>query len=239
MPRAVVYDPPTVAQRHYVGLLASEEGTPSAERRRVLQREAEDRARRFTPEAVTAHYLTTVAKEPDALQLLEDPRLWDESRRLAASGSPVPEGAQRFAETTSASTTSSSDGYLDKIAKYVPAESVTITTLAFAAFKPTGALVWIVVAAGAVANVLYLYGTALQARSRVPMPRWYFYPLSAIALVLWAIAVINVVSIKAGIKGVNADAQKTFVLAAAAFFLPLLDTIATQLTNDARTVSHR
>jgi hypothetical protein len=229
-----VYDPPDASQRHYATLLASETDPPSAERRRVLHQEAKNRAQHFTPESVMAHYVTLIARDPGGLELLEKPDLWEHSRRLAASRIPAPEAAAQLAETTSVSKASASDGYLDKIAKYVPAESVTITTLAFAAFKPTGLLIWIFVAAGAIANVLYLFGTALQARSRFPMPRCYFYALSAIALVLWAMAVINVVSIKAGIKGPNADAQKTFVLAAAAFFVPLLDTIATGLTNRKR-----
>jgi hypothetical protein len=121
------------------------------------------------------------------------------------------------------------DGYLSKIAKYVPAESVTVTTLAFAAFKPDGNTIWLYVAGGAIANMFYLYATALSTRNTTPPPRAYFYVLSCGAFALWAIAVIDIVQHRAGITGEDAEAQKTFVLAAAAFVVPLLDSVANQI----------
>lgn len=116
------------------------------------------------------------------------------------------------------------DSYLSKIAKYVPAETVSITLAAFAAFNPDGNTIWVFLGVGAVANVIYLLGVA----TNLPVtqrPRAYFYGLSALAFLGWAIAVIQVVQLKVGIKGVNAADQEAFILAATAFVIPALDSI--------------
>jgi hypothetical protein len=117
------------------------------------------------------------------------------------------------------------DGFATKIAKYVPAEVVTVVSLGFAAFPPHGTTVWAWVGAGAVVNVLYLLSSAVAQPNKYPRPRWYFYLLSAIAFVLWATAVLGPVRHEAGLTGRNEAAQQTFLLAAAAFALPLLDTL--------------
>lgn len=125
------------------------------------------------------------------------------------------------------------DDFLTKIAKYVPAETITLVTLAFAAFSPSGTWVWVILGGGAVANVIYLFSTALTATS-TPLPRWYFYLLAVLAYVLWAAAIIGPVGEKLGIKGDNLEAKQTFYLAAAAFLVPTLDTIATHLSGRLR-----
>jgi hypothetical protein len=127
--------------------------------------------------------------------------------------------------TSSKAATSSKDDYLAKLAKYVPAEVVTIASLGFAAFPTHGTEVWWWVAAGAVVNVLYLLSTAIVQPAAAPRPRWYFYLLSALAFVLWAMAVIAPVRHEAGLTGTHQAAQQAFVLALAAFALPMLDTL--------------
>jgi hypothetical protein len=120
------------------------------------------------------------------------------------------------------------DDYMAKIAKYVPAEVVSISVLGFATFEPAGRQVWVGLVLGAVVNVLYLAGTAitLKAASR---PRWYFYLLSIGAFVAWATATIGEVRNKFGLEGKDNDPEAAFILLAAAFLLPLLDTLANNI----------
>lgn len=231
MPRAVVYGPKRPQDRHYEALVAGELAAPPPARQQALRAQADQLAAKVAPEAVEPLYLARVADEPGALLAPDKATWWQEAAEQAAAGEKPPAGAVALRDAAAGTATDAKDGFLEKLAKYVPAESITLTLLAFAALVPSGADVWWLVAAGGVANVLYLFGTALVTRKQTPMPRWYFYPLSAGALVLWAIAVIEVVGKEAGIGGTNAEAQKTFVIAVAAFLIPLLDEILTALTE--------
>lgn len=231
MPRTVVYRRNAVEQ-HYTALLAGEPNPPSPQRRGQLEEEAQELAKTVSPESARLHFVAELAEHDRALEALDQGDIsWRSAATQAADGAPLPQGTEAAAKTVSTSEPTSTDGYLEKLAKYVPAESITLTTLAFAALTPSSGAVWWLVAGGAVANVVYLYGTALAGRAEAPMPRWYFYLLSALALVLWSIAIIGVVGTKAGIESTNADAAKTFVLAAAAFLVPLLDGIFTAWTE--------
>lgn len=116
------------------------------------------------------------------------------------------------------------DNYVSKIAKYVPAETVSIATLFFATFTVSGMAVWACVAVGAVVNSLYLYVVA-QMTPNSPQPRGYFYALSALAFVLWSLAVIDTVARAGHLTGSSGDGQRAFILTAAAFFIPLLDSL--------------
>jgi hypothetical protein len=231
MPRVIAYGRRNPADQHYQALLAGQPGSPPPEVRKALRTEADRLAGVVAPEVVQPHYLARIARESDALHSTSRPDFWPDAVTAAVAGEPVPEAAEKLAQTAAAPEPRT-DGFLEKIAKYVPAESITLTTLAFAALTPTGADVWWLVAGGAAANVLYLFGTALQSRKETKeMPRWFFYPLSALALALWSLAVIGVVGSEFGIGGSNAEAQKTFALAFAAFLVPLLDTVASGLTD--------
>lgn len=118
-----------------------------------------------------------------------------------------------------ARTVTEHDGVASKMAKYVPAEMVTIATAYFAAFDPSPALTWAVLALGAVLNVLYLYSVSKSDKnSSDPSPR--FFWLSAIAFVLWSAATIDEVASQ---MGLDTAGQRAFVLSAGAFVLPLLD----------------
>lgn len=229
MPRAIVYKQRDPAKAHLDALVASQPVAPTPEQMTGLKAEAADFATKASPESVLPHYLAKVALEPDALDAADRANWWAGAVADAASGKPASAEAVALASTATPAEPASVDGFMEKVAKYLPAESITITTLAFAALTPKGAAVWWLVVAGAVANVLYLFGTALQARKEAPMPPFYFYVLSAAALTLWSIAVVSVVGTEAGIKGSNAEAQKTFVLALAAFAIPLADVVITGL----------
>ena len=143
-------------------------------------------------------------------------RLRQEAEVAVEGGAPQPAVAEE---------TPPKDDYLTKIVKYVPAETITTATLMFAAFKPTGNTVWVYLAVGSVANILYLLSLALGAPTTKTRPRWFFYLLSVGAFWLWALATIDAVREKAHITGDNADVKQAAILAGAAFIIPALDTI--------------
>lgn len=109
------------------------------------------------------------------------------------------------------------DGYAEKIAKYVPAELVSVTCLFFAAFELSDARILLILAFGALINVAYLFAMSGQ-----PAPRPEFYFLSALAFVFWAFAVVPQVRTYIGLEE---PSKQAFVLAGTAFAIPLLDTL--------------
>jgi hypothetical protein len=129
------------------------------------------------------------------------------------------------------------DGYLSKIAKYVPAETITLTTLGFAAFKPTGPGIWLWLALGSAVNGLYLFSVSLATVRTLPPPPAYFYVLAIAAYFLWAMAVVAPVQKQAGLTGSDAETKQTFVLASAAFVIPALDAIGGWFWTNVRTTS--
>lgn len=183
----------------------------------------------YEPPAVQAEYADLV-KEEDT-PALQRPRkesdLLNEARQKARSASPPP------TDPVKEGTQEGKDSYLEKIAKYVPVEIVTLTTLAVAAMQPAGDTIWWIVLAGALGNVLYLFGTALAA-TNTPLPRWYFYPLSVVAYAIWAAAIVPQFGEKVGIGGDNFEAEQTFALALAASLVPLLDSIFTNFESRVR-----
>jgi hypothetical protein len=174
--------------------------------------------------AVQAHYAELVkeSETPARHRTKRERTLLREARERADAQQPPPR------KPIEDGTQSGKDSYLEKIVKYVPAEIVTLTTLAVAAFQPAGGTIWWIVIVGALANVLYLFGTAL-ASSTTPLPRWYFYPLSILAYAVWAAAIIPEFGQKVGIGGDNAQTEQSFALALGAFLVPLLDSIFTNM----------
>jgi hypothetical protein len=122
------------------------------------------------------------------------------------------------------------DDYFSRIAKYVPAEMITVTVLGFAAFEPKGSavVVWLVV--GAIANCVYLLSLAIRGPEEL-RPPVSFYVLSVAAFWMWSLATLDEVGAATGwiSDGDNASMQKAFVLAAAAFIIPALDPIVDRI----------
>ncbi len=133
----------------------------------------------------------------------------------------VAEGAN--APAAKDGSTQAKDTVPTKLVKYVPAEVVTVTAGGFAAFNPTGDWLWTSLAVAALVNVLYLFTTAAMADPKIPRPRFYFYLLSALALVVWAIATIKPVE-----KAMHLTIDKAaYILVAGTFAIPLLDSFFT------------
>jgi hypothetical protein len=147
----------------------------------------------------------------------------EERRRANEAASPA--GATLQAEAVSMPV---KDDYTAKIAKYVQGEVVAVSIAGFSAFNPTGNWVWLALLLGIVANLIYLFGTAgtLQKASR---PRFYFYILSCLAFVFWAAATIPQVRDRFGLADAGDEDKAAYLLVAAAFALPALDTFFDRL----------
>jgi hypothetical protein len=173
---------------------------------------------------VQAHYAALVAERPEALSIRQKRGLRKQAEVLAdTKQQPLPKDAPDPANLPT------KDDYLAKLAKYVPAEAITVATLGFAAIKPAGDAVWWVLAAFAAANVVYLLGTALATQEATPRPRGHFYVLSVIAFALWAAAILAPVQQKLGIAAADLETWQTFILAGAAFIIPAVDSIASHI----------
>jgi hypothetical protein len=191
----------------------------------VLTEEAEmARAIVYDDPRVQAHYAALVAKET-APSIREKRRLRHQAEAQATAKLPP--------EAPDPADLPTKDDYLAKLAKYVPAEAITLATLGFAAIKPDGGAVWWVLAGFAVANVVYLLGTALAVQHDTPRPRAHFYLLSAVAFGLWAAAILTPVQEELGIGTADLETWQTFILAGAAFVIPALDSILTHVRIEA------
>lgn len=111
------------------------------------------------------------------------------------------------------------DDLKTKLVKYVPVEVVSVSAAGFAAFNPTGGWIWFGLVLGAAANVIYLLVGAAQNRDKAPLPRWYFYVLSAVAFLVWSTATISSIQKAMSLT----ESKASFILAAGAFGIPLLD----------------
>jgi len=150
----------------------------------------------------------------------EGRRVRKRAEKKVAQNEPVPANAPDPVGT---------DDYLSKIAKYVPAETIAVTTLGFGIWDPAGDWVWFWLGVGAAANVIYLLATALVLPTTTPRPRGFFYVLSVGAYFAWAVAVIADAQEAAGISGEDVAQKSGFILAAAAFVIPAVDTILSRL----------
>lgn len=112
------------------------------------------------------------------------------------------------------------DGYVDKLVKYVPAEVLGgfVPLSALAAGTGHDSAVWVAAAAGLIGTPAYL---AIQSR-RVPLdkkPRPYFYLLSALAFLVWAVGTSSPLREVTGIGQNLAE----FFLGLTVFLMPVLD----------------
>lgn len=161
-------------------------------------------------------------KELDAPRQARKPTGPPAAKRRAARRKATQAGTD---EKAAAADSPIKDDYASKLAKYVPGEVVAVSIAGFAAFDPTGNWVWLGIALGIGATILYLAGTA----ERLPVaarPRPYFYILSGVAFVFWAMGTIPHVRAKFGLEGDDNADKAAWLLLAAAFVIPLLDTLA-------------
>jgi hypothetical protein len=196
------------------------EGAPAE----ITRRSGMARTILYDPADVQRHYGAMVEADPK-LRTKRAPGL--EGRQVRKRAEKKVE--QQEAPPADAPEPAGTDDYLSKIAKYVPAETVAVTTLGFGIWDPAGDWVWFWLAIAAAANVIYLLATALLLPPTTPRPRGFFYLLSAGAFFAWAIAVIDDAQQAAGITGDDLTQKSGFILAAAAFLIPALDTILSRL----------
>jgi len=143
------------------------------------------------------------------------------SRLVRYETVPLARGPTAFGASEDKAT-KEADGYISKLAKYVPAEMIAIATGFFAAFSVDGAMVWFLVGLGVVLNVVYLYTLGVKSDEESSAPPKYFYVLSGLAFVLWAASTIDAVAAESML---SSEVQRAFILALAAFLVPLLDTL--------------
>lgn len=110
----------------------------------------------------------------------------------------------------------SRDSYLDKLVKYVPAEVTAVAAGLFAAWDIHGKALWVALAVLALVNIGYL---AVNARQTKTQPKWYFYLLATVAFAAWSVSTVASV---AEAFNLDTETQRAFVLAAAAFLIPLV-----------------
>jgi hypothetical protein len=115
------------------------------------------------------------------------------------------------------------DGWGDKLVKYIPAEVLAFYIPAYALVEghlPAGPLYVFVL--GLVGTVAYL----LVRADRANPPRWYFYLLSALAFIAWAIGTSSIGSVLFHLPPWSAQVT----VFSAVFLIPLVDEIVTKYT---------
>ncbi len=113
------------------------------------------------------------------------------------------------------------DTYEDKLLKYVPVEVVAFYAVVYASVQQEADwLKWLILALGVFGTVGYL--AARSDRSRPP--RWYFYVLSVIAFLAWALGTSSVGQDLFAFP----DAAAKIMLPSGVFAVPLVDELLTR-----------
>lgn len=124
------------------------------------------------------------------------------------------------------------DSYGDKLVKYIPAEVIGFYVPAYALAKQVGTqgngaqgnwAQWVVLALCTLGTVGYLFVRANQEKP----PRWYFYLLSSLAFLAWALGTSMAGSELFQLE--NADVLGKLIVTAAVFLIPLIDDLLTKL----------
>lgn len=116
------------------------------------------------------------------------------------------------------------DSVLEKLAKYVPAETVAFYVPAYAIAKAHGSSIcWAILTVGLIGTIIYLVAVADSANP----PRWYFYLLSGIAFIVWAMATSSVeVDLFQWGEWVG-----ELLLFVAVFLIPIIDKLITRYSS--------
>lgn len=113
------------------------------------------------------------------------------------------------------------DTYEDKLLKYVPVEVVAFYAVVYASVqREADWLKWFILLLGVFGTVGYL--VARSDRSRPP--RWYFYVLSVIAFLAWALGTSSVGQDLFAFP----DAAAKIMLPSGVFIVPLVDELLTR-----------
>jgi membrane protein DedA with SNARE-associated domain len=121
------------------------------------------------------------------------------------------------------------DGYGDKLVKYIPAEVIAFFLPAYALaakldhFKEDLEWIgWLLVVGAAFGAVGYLLVKADKSKP----PRWYFYPLSVLAFLGWAVGTSTAVAELFDLT--QPDITGKLIVMAAVFVIPLIDELLTR-----------
>jgi len=121
------------------------------------------------------------------------------------------------------------DDYASRLVKLVPAEVVTFFAFVAAQWGDDKGLLIAAVALGTLATPAYLWQTTLKQRhEEQPLP--HFYVIATLAFLAWALNVSPRVNDLVGIS----QSVGAFILVAAAFVLPLVDSALAQLLTRGR-----
>ena len=115
----------------------------------------------------------------------------------------------------------SGDGYLEKLAKYIPGEVLAfyVPILAIAGVKSDKTALFLVTAVGIVGTVVWLIANARSSSPAGQAPPVWFYVLAAVAFVAWAIGTTPELASALGLTNVLAS----IVLPIAVFIIPGID----------------
>lgn len=111
------------------------------------------------------------------------------------------------------------DTYAEKLAKFIPAETVAFFAPVASMMEERPPLLIAAAIIGALATPAYMWTSARRLSPEL-QPRWHFYVLSTIAFGAWALGTSRLGSI-IGIDSVTS----AFILGTAVFVLPLIDSL--------------
>lgn len=129
--------------------------------------------------------------------------------------------------------TQSGDDYGDKLVKYIPGEVLAFFLPAWALFANEGTSEaestmtwrWIVFFVALVATVGYLLLRAPKQGETPAPPPWYFYVLSALAFVAWAIGTTDAGQV---LFCLSSEVGSKFIIMAAVLLIPMIDGLLTR-----------
>lgn len=118
--------------------------------------------------------------------------------------------------------TDAPDGYLDRLIKFIPAETITLFTAiaVYAAGRETQVMLWVALLITFVATPVYLFVAAIPLPAN-QKPRLWMYPLALLAFVVWAIFTNDSVR---QVPDIDVDeGWATFLLVTSVLLIPAVD----------------
>jgi len=138
----------------------------------------------------------------------------------------IPKRVASAGATTDVSTTQTEEGYLDKLARYIPAEVLTASLLVAALNNGDDRWLLGILAAGFVATPIYHFTISRNAELEA-RPKRYFYALSSLAFLGWALGASQPIAKMIGWT----QPHLTTVMVASAMGIPLVDSFLDHVTD--------